>query len=246
MSNTASRAREAVCQAWRSLGATGSARMVSDGFPPAYGGGPCASAERATIHAMADPDFGHDPGYEERLARVSVGDPEALSRPIELRDYDSRWHERFARQAADVRRALGGRAVRVEHVGSTAVPGLPAKPIIDMVLEVADSSDEPAYVPALESAGYILRIREPEWFEHRLLRRPEPAVNLHVFSAGCLETGRMVRFRDHLRDNAADRELYAQAKRVLAARRWRYMQQYADAKSDVVEAIIARAAQRTP
>jgi GrpB-like predicted nucleotidyltransferase (UPF0157 family) len=121
------------------------------------------------------------------------------------------------------------------------VPGLPAKPIIDIALEVRDSSDEPSYVPDLEAAGYVLRIREPDWFEHRMFRDLALAVNLHVFSTGCSEKGRMVRFRDWLKGNASDRDLYARAKRELASRDWTYMQQYADAKSDVIASIMARA-----
>jgi GrpB-like predicted nucleotidyltransferase (UPF0157 family) len=138
--------------------------------------------------------------------------------------------------------ALGERVVNLEHVGSTSVPGLPAKPIIDMVLEVADSSDEAAYVPDLEAAGYSLRIREPSWFEHRMLRRSDRSVHLDVFSADDPEPEQMIRFRDHLRASAADRELYAVTKRDLAAQDWKYMQQYADAKTGVIAEIMARAA----
>jgi len=121
------------------------------------------------------------------------------------------------------------------------VPGLPAKPIIDMVLEVPDSADEPAYVPALEAAGYVLRSREPDGFEHRLFKGPDTNVNLHTFPAGCPETDRMLLFRDWLRGNAADRDHYAATKRELAGRDWKYVQQYADAKSGVVAEIMARA-----
>ena len=136
--------------------------------------------------------------------------------------------------------------IRIEHVGSTAVPGLPAKPIVDIVLEVPDSADEAAYVPALEAAGYSLRIREPDWFEHRLLKGPDTDVNVHVFTAGCEEVDRMLLFRDWLRENAADRELYAERKRELAGREWKYMQQYADAKTAVVQEIMARASGEEP
>ena len=180
--------------------------------------------------------------YEAALAEVTVGPVQALPGRIVVRDYDRAWPERYRREAARVRSALGERVISLEHVGSTSVPGLPAKPIIDMVLEVPDSADEAAYVDALEAAGYVLRIREPEWFEHRLLRAPDGSVHLHVFSAGCPETARMVRFRDHLRTSPADRELYAARKRALAARDWKYMQQYADAKTEVVGQIMARAA----
>jgi GrpB-like predicted nucleotidyltransferase (UPF0157 family) len=147
----------------------------------------------------------------------------------------------YERDEARIRGILGDRVIRVEHAGSTSVPGLPAKPIVDIVLEVPDSADEPTYVPDLEAAGYVLRIREPEWFEHRLFKGPDTNINLHVFTAGCAETDRMLLLRDWLRTNAADRELYAAAKRELAARDWKYVQQYADAKTDVVAGIISRA-----
>jgi GrpB-like predicted nucleotidyltransferase (UPF0157 family) len=179
--------------------------------------------------------------YEAALARVRIGPPQVLSGPIELHPYDPRWAVRYERVAAEISAALGSRVVRLEHVGSTAVPDLPAKPIVDVVLEVVDSADEPSYVPALESAGFELRIREPEWYEHRVLKSAAADVNLHVFSEGCEEVERMLCFRDRLREDAADRELYAAAKRDLAAREWRYTQQYADAKSDVVREILSRA-----
>jgi GrpB-like predicted nucleotidyltransferase (UPF0157 family) len=165
---------------------------------------------------------------------------ERRSGPIELSDHDPEWTAMFRGQAVRIRDALGARASRIEHVGSTAVADLIAKPIIDIVLEVPDSSEEDAYVPELATLGYVLRIREPEWFEHRLLRGHRPQVNLHVFSAGCPETERMVRFRDRLRAHPADRDRYAEAKRELAARDWAYVQQYADAKTGVIEEILAR------
>lgn len=179
--------------------------------------------------------------YARSLAEVTVGTPERQSGPIELRDHDLAWAATFRDQAVRIHDALGRRANRIEHVGSTAVPDLLAKPIIDIVLEVPDAADEGAYVPELATLGYVLRIREPGWFEHRLLRGHRPQVNLHVFGAGCPETDRMVRFRDWLRANPADRDRYAAAKRELAAREWTYLQQYADAKTEVIAAIVARA-----
>jgi GrpB-like predicted nucleotidyltransferase (UPF0157 family) len=179
--------------------------------------------------------------YEERLAHVTVGEPQQLPGRIELADYDPAWVHAYERNAARIRGALGARVVCLEHVGSTSVPGLAAKPVIDIVLEVADSAEEATYRPQLEAAGYELRIREPDWFEHRMFRGGEPPANLHVFSAGCQETERMIVFRDWLRAHDADRDLYAGVKRQLAAREWSYMQQYADAKNDVVAAIMRRA-----
>jgi GrpB-like predicted nucleotidyltransferase (UPF0157 family) len=116
--------------------------------------------------------------------------------------------------------------------------------VIDVLLVVADSSDEESYAPALEAAGYVLRIREPDWYEHRAFNGPDTDVNLHVFTAGCVEIQRMLAFRDRLRADDADRDLYLRTKRELAARTWRYRQHYADAKSDVVEEILVRALAR--
>jgi GrpB-like predicted nucleotidyltransferase (UPF0157 family) len=179
--------------------------------------------------------------YERSLSRITIGGATPLERPIKICDYDPDWPSLYAREEARIRSALGERAVRVEHAGSTSVPGLPAKPIVDIVLEVPDSADEPSYVPELEAAGYVLRIREPEWFEHRVFKGPDTNVNLHVFTVGCAEVERMLLFRDRLREDAADRRLYAEAKRELAARDWMYVQQYADAKTEVVSEIMTRA-----
>jgi GrpB-like predicted nucleotidyltransferase (UPF0157 family) len=131
--------------------------------------------------------------------------------------------------------------LRLEHAGSTSVPGLAAKPKIDMLLVVANSADEPAYVPDLEAAGYRLKIREPGWYEHRMFKGPDLDLNLHTFSAGCEEIDRMLLFRDWLRAHPADRRLYERTKRELASREWQYTQNYADAKSAVVAEIMARA-----
>jgi len=178
---------------------------------------------------------------EERIRAAQVGGAEPSTGPIVLVDYDPEWPALFAREASRIREALGDRALAVEHTGSTSVPGLAAKPIVDITLVVADSADEAAYVPALESRGYVLRIREPDWYEHRLLKGPDTNVNVHVFSRDCPEIERMLLFRERLRDNEAERELYEQTKRELARRDWAFVQHYADAKSEVVEAIIARA-----
>ena len=178
---------------------------------------------------------------EEQIRAATVGEPQEHAGPIELADYDPAWPGLFAREARRIRAALRERALRIEHVGSTAVPGLAAKPIIDILLIVGDSADEEAYVPALEAAGYMLRIREPNWYEHRVFKGPDTNVNLHVLSTGCPEIDRMLLFRDRLRTNDADRALYEGAKRELAQRTWKYVQNYADAKGATVERIIADA-----
>jgi GrpB-like predicted nucleotidyltransferase (UPF0157 family) len=179
---------------------------------------------------------------EEELRATQVdGEPLRLDGPVVLVAYDPAWPELFAREADRILASLGERALLLEHVGSTSVPGLAAKPKIDILLEVADTRDERAYVPALEAAGYVLHRREPDWYEHRLFKGPDTVINLHVFSTGCEEIERMLRFRDHLRANDADRRLYLETKRELAGRRWQYTQHYADAKGPMIEAILARA-----
>jgi GrpB-like predicted nucleotidyltransferase (UPF0157 family) len=181
------------------------------------------------------------PISDEDLQRLSVGEVIPHNAPITLADYDPGWPRLFAREADRIRAVLDDRVLLVEHVGSTSVPGLIAKPIIDIVLAVPNSADEPSYVPAMQAAGYVLRVREPDWFEHRLFKGPDTSINLHVFSAGASEIERMTRFRDWLRDNDADRDYYAGSKRDLAQRTWRHVQHYADAKTAVVREIMHRA-----
>src|SRR3954453_8714377 len=196
------------------------------------------------------PYVGAFPGWFEKLMpserdeymnAVTIGARTQVDGRIHLAEPDPAWPSVYEREADRVRDVLGDRVLLLEHVGSTSVPGLPAKPMIDMVLAVADSSDEPAYVPSLEAAGYVLRIREPDWHEHRLFRGPDASINLHTFSEGSSEIRRMLAFRDWLRAHDDERDLYLQTKRELAARNWTYVQDYADAKGEVVEAIIARA-----
>jgi GrpB-like predicted nucleotidyltransferase (UPF0157 family) len=183
---------------------------------------------------------------EDALRRVTIGELQVLGGPVHLADYDPAWPALFEREAGRIRVVLGDQVRLVEHVGSTSVPGLAAKPIIDIVLAVPDSSDEAAYVPPMEAAGYVLRIREPEWFEHRLFRGPDTSVNVHVFTDGAAEIGRMLAFRDWLRTNDDERVLYERSKRELAAREWKYVQHYADAKTEVVRAIVGRALEGSP
>jgi GrpB-like predicted nucleotidyltransferase (UPF0157 family) len=177
---------------------------------------------------------------DDYLRKVTVGEPQPEYQEVVLEDYNVIWPHWYESAAYRIRRALGDTALEIHHVGSTAVRGLAAKPLIDINLVVTDTTDEAGYIPALEELGYVLRIREPDWYEHRLLRGYDPPVNLHVFLPDCEEVERMLRFRDHLRTNEADRELYAGTKRELAAKEWKYVQNYADAKSAVVQEILSR------
>ncbi len=193
-------------------------------------------------------ESGHD-GHlrtDEEIQADRVGPVVPHNAPITLAEYDPAWPTLFAREADRIRAVLGSTAVLIEHAGSTSVPGLAAKPIIDIVLAVPDSADEQAYVPAMEAAGYVLRVREPGWFEHRLFKGPDADINLHVFTAGASEIDRMLLFRDWLRANDADRDAYLRVKRDLAQRTWRHVQHYADAKSAIVAQIMERAAAASP
>src|SRR5436189_4806822 len=147
---------------------------------------------------------------DEQIEAVSVSGAPAQYQEIVVADYDPIWPHWFESAAYRIRQALGDKVLQLDHVGSTSVRGLPAKPLIDINLVVADTTDEDAYVPPLEAIGYELRIREPDWYEHRLLR------------------GKMIRLRDWLRTHEDDRELYARAKRELAQKQWKYVQNYAD------------------
>ncbi|WP_151757275.1 GrpB family protein [Dictyobacter vulcani] len=174
-----------------------------------------------------------------QATRISALVP--LNGQIYIADYDPAWPAFFQREAVRIQAALGERILLLEHVGSTSVPGLAAKPRIDILLVVADSADEPSYVPALESRAYVLHIREPDWHEHRVFKGPDTDVNLHVFSPGCSEIDRRLLFRDWLRQHEADRQLYERTKRELARKNWKYTQNYADAKTAAVGEILARA-----
>jgi len=160
---------------------------------------------------------------------------------IEIVDYSPLWLEAFNMHASMIARTLGDQALRIEHIGSTSVPGLAAKTIVDILLVVDDSADEDAYLSRMEAAGYQLRVREPDFHEHRMFRTPVRDVHVHVFSGGCAEIERYLTFRDRLRHNADDRALYEQTKRRLAAQTWPDMDAYAKAKTEVIEQIIKKA-----
>jgi GrpB-like predicted nucleotidyltransferase (UPF0157 family) len=178
---------------------------------------------------------------DKEIIAAHVVQPEMHRGSIQLAEYDPSWPRSYAALARGIRDGLGDKVLRLEHVGSTSIPGLAAKPTIDLVLAVADPQDESAYMKPLEERGYTLKIRERHWYEHRLLNPPNIAGNLHVFGAGCVEIDKMVLFRDWLRSHAQDRVLYEKTKRELAKKTWKFVQNYADAKSVVVEGILSRA-----
>ena len=192
---------------------------------------------------MTDPSMMPPVHTKEQIEAYTVGEVARLEGKIVLAEPDPSWPALYAREESRIRASLGDRVLAIEHTGSTSVPGLAAKPIVDITMLVADVIDEAAWIPDLEGAGYVLRIREnePDWYDHRVFKGPDTNVNLHVFSAGCDEPERMVGFRDWLRTHDDDRQRYEDTKRDLVARDWEYVQNYADAKTAVVEEIMARA-----
>ena len=162
-------------------------------------------------------------------------------REIRIMDYDPAWPTKFELHLGIFAKALGNVALQIEHIGSTSVPGLAAKPIVDILVVVEDSADESTYLPQLEAAGYVLRVREPHWNEHRMFRTPEKDIHVHVHTAGCGEIKRNLTFRDRLRTNAEDRSRYEEMKRALAKNDWPDMNAFASAKTEVIEGIIAAA-----
>jgi GrpB-like predicted nucleotidyltransferase (UPF0157 family) len=196
---------------------------------------------------MPHPLMPTDPPISKDEAQASfIGEIPQLQGKIEVTPYNPDWPAQFEGEAAAIRRILGDRILELEHIGSTSVPGLPAKPILDIDLVVLDSTDEEAYLPALEAAGYQLTIREPHWHEHRMLKRSDPSVNLHIWTLGSPESARHKIFRDWLRTNEADRRAYGRHKQALAEQDFRYMHEYNNAKSVLIREILARALDALP
>jgi GrpB-like predicted nucleotidyltransferase (UPF0157 family) len=180
----------------------------------------------------------YDPPTAEQVALVRVAPTDQTV--IDVVAPDASWPEQFAQVRDTVVTALGDRALSVRHVGSTSVPGLWAKPLIDVDLTVADSGDEPAYLPDLEAAGFVLRVREPEWEEHRCFRGVDPASNLHVWSPSSIEPARHAAFRDWLIAHPDDREAYAALKRDLAGQGFTDVMDYNNHKAGLIYDIYER------
>lgn len=164
---------------------------------------PLTAAEREAVMHFADGDPDENPWV--------AGKPR--QEEIDVVDYDPRWPQRFAQEKARLERALGPYALHIEHVGSTAVSALAAKPIIDIDLLVADPANEAGYIPPLTALGCVHTIREPSWYQHRMLRLDAPQINLHVFAIGSPEHLRHRLFRDWLIAHPEDRQRYVASKR---------------------------------
>ncbi|MFI7426052.1 GrpB family protein [Micromonospora sp. NPDC049836] len=177
----------------------------------------------------------------DKAAKRAVGNrPANVTAPITIDAYNPEWPAMFAKEEAVVRAALGAKALAVEHVGSTAVPGLAAKNRLDIDLIVADPADEAAYVPPLEAAGYVLRTRDLDWYEHRCLWNHDHSVNLHVFGPDCDEYLRHLILRDWLRTHPEDRDRYAAEKHRVARDHPMDMALYVQGKSAIILDILKR------
>jgi GrpB-like predicted nucleotidyltransferase (UPF0157 family) len=174
--------------------------------------------------------------------RDDVGETELVggveTRELFLAEYDPAWGSAYAAHEARVRAAVGSTAVDVQHIGSTSVPGLAAKPIIDILVTVPDITAEEDYLEPLLAEGYVLRVREPG---HRLVRTAQREVHIHILEVGDPAAGDYLLLRDHLRVDRADRRLYEATKRELLEQDWADMNAYADAKTAVIEEIKQRA-----
>jgi GrpB-like predicted nucleotidyltransferase (UPF0157 family) len=165
-----------------------------------------------------------------------IGGPERLE--LDLHSYDERWAEIYLVHRSRIRDSLAASDVEIEHIGSTSVPGLAAKPIIDIVVAVDDITAEEDYLNPLLAAGYELRVREPG---HRLVRTPARDVHVHLYEQNDPAVDEYLLLRDHLRSDADDRGLYESTKRTLLNKQWDDTNDYADAKTDVILAIKTRA-----
>ncbi|QUN11819.1 GrpB family protein [Clostridium sp. C1] len=175
---------------------------------------------------------------DEYIQKVVVSGNAEHNQTIVLKPYDENWPVLFEREKQRISTILKDKALMIEHIGSTSVPGLIAKPIIDILLVVEDAGKEEDYVDDLVAHGYILRIKEPDFENHHMFLGPDTDIHLHVFSQDSKEIEKYLLFRNYLRNHQEAKEFYANTKKALAKKKWKYVQNYADAKSDVVQQIM--------
>ena len=180
---------------------------------------------------------------DEYIQKVIVNGNVEHNQTIQLNPYDEKWPALFEREKERILKILKDKALMIEHIGSTSVPGLMAKPIIDILLVVEDAGKEEDYMDDLCRHGYILREREPDFENHHMFKGPDTDIHLHVFSKGSKEIEKYLLFRNYLRLHDDARELYENTKKELAKKTWKYVQNYADAKSEVVQKILSDAIQ---
>ena len=178
---------------------------------------------------------------DEYIEKCIVSGQKEHNQKILLVEYDEQWPILFEKEKKRISQILKDKALMIEHIGSTSVAGLSAKPIIDILLVVEDAGCEEDCVEALCQQGYVLRIKEPDFENHHMFKGPDTDINLHVFSKGSKEIDKYLIFRNYLRAHPEARMLYEETKKKLAQKKWKYVQNYADAKSEVVLKIMALA-----
>ena len=171
-----------------------------------------------------------------RSTFIGESDPE----PISLTEASAAWPEQFVSLKARLASALGS-GVRIEHVGSTSIPGIAAKPIIDIQVSVPDLADESRFVPAIESVGIPLRMREPD-LGHVYFRDKQPrTVHIHVCQAGSKWERVHLLFRDYLRTHPEAARAYEDMKRAAAVAYGDDRIAYTEAKGPFIESVLAAA-----
>jgi len=160
---------------------------------------------------------------------------------IEVHDYDPQWPERFKVERDQIKEALGPVAKDIQHVGSTAVPGLAAKPIIDIVVAVGDLSDADAYFPGLTSLGYSNVPHDEDAWRRFFFKGMPRTHHVHVVNYGSWTHWKHLLFRDYLQDHPCTLEEYECLKRILAKRYRDDRAKYLEGKSDFIDSVNARA-----
>jgi GrpB-like predicted nucleotidyltransferase (UPF0157 family) len=170
-----------------------------------------------------------------QLIGESGRDPVALVGPTQ------EWAEMFAEIRTRLAAALGSTALRIEHVGSTSIPGIAAKPVIDVEISVADIEDEAAFVPQIEALGWVLRSREQG---HRYFRDPAGTprrVQVHVCQVGSKWEREHLLFRDYLRTHPERARAYEDLKRAASKRYETNRLAYTEAKGPFIEETLSLA-----
>ncbi|MDR3503580.1 MAG: bifunctional GrpB family protein/GNAT family N-acetyltransferase [Legionella sp.] len=162
-------------------------------------------------------------------------------RLINVLPYDSHWPEQFTEEAQSIQKALGANCIEIHHIGSTAVPGLAAKPIIDMIPVVLDITQVDAMNPLMAALGYEVKGESGMLFRRFFQKGDtQPSFNVHVFEQGSSEIERHVKFRDWMRAHPEDRDAYAQLKQDLAQLHPDDLSAYCFGKEDFVSRIDKR------
>ena len=162
------------------------------------------------------------------------GSDRTVSDPIEVVDYDPAWPAQFEAWRARLAPALGSAVVRIEHVGSTSVPGLAAKPIVDIQVSAAKVDDEASYAPAIEALGVALRSRDSEHRYFRPAGNRKRDVQIHVTQAGTAWERTHLLFRDYMRSHPDAARAYAEMKRAAASRYTDDRIAYNESKTDFI------------